>query len=108
MFALGQFILEGREVVPCPDLMKWARWFETFDRRIAFDDVNGHSVSTVFLGLDHGWGEGPPLVFETMVFKNGSMTGEEQWRCATYDEAEAQHARAVGIFQRRANMRVIE
>jgi hypothetical protein len=25
-----------------------------------YKDVN---VSTVFLGLDHGWGQGPPLLF---------------------------------------------
>jgi hypothetical protein len=31
---------------------------------------NGYWVSTVWLGLDHGFGDdGPPLIFETMVFE---------------------------------------
>lgn len=30
-------------------------------------------VSTVWLGLDHGYGGGPPIIFETMVFGNVSM-----------------------------------
>lgn len=29
---------------------------------------NGRFISTVWLGLDHQWGTGPPLIFETIVF----------------------------------------
>jgi hypothetical protein len=48
-------------------------------------------VSTVFLGLDHSYSEeGPPILFETMVF-NGPLHDEME-RYATYDEAEAGHA----------------
>ena len=47
-------------------------------------------VSTVFLGLDHGYNEnGPPILFETLVF-NGPLR-DEMDRCATWDEAEAMH-----------------
>lgn len=42
-----------------------------------------------FLGIDHNWGVGPPLLFETMVF-GGWLDGEQE-RCSTWDEAEAQH-----------------
>jgi hypothetical protein len=28
---------------------------------------DGTWISTVWLGLDHAWGGGPPLIFETMV-----------------------------------------
>lgn len=44
-------------------------------KRVAFTEVTSASdpgikyrVSTVWLGLDHSHGDGPPLIFETMVF----------------------------------------
>jgi hypothetical protein len=47
-------------------------------------------VSTIFLGLDRRFeGEGPPILFETMVF--GGKHDQYQERCATWDEAEAMH-----------------
>jgi len=62
-------------------------------RRVAEDTVDGKLVSTVFLGLDHQFGSGPPLVFETMVFHDGD--GREEWRYSTWDAAVAGHARVV-------------
>jgi hypothetical protein len=85
------FILKGREVVPV-DLMTWARWFEDHrdEKRVALDHIGESKVSTVFLGLDHNWGEGPPLLFETMVF--GGPLDDETERYSTYEQAEAGHA----------------
>lgn len=37
-------------------------------RIIAKTDANGHTVSTAFLVLDHGHDDGPPVLYETMVF----------------------------------------
>lgn len=48
-----------------------------------------HWVSTVWLGLDHNFGEGPPLIFETMVFKEGDA-GELE-RYSTQEEALRGH-----------------
>ena len=62
-------------------------------RRVAFDRVGGAEVSTVWLGLDHGWGGGPPLIFETMVF--GGDENEWQARYATEADAMAGHAEVV-------------
>ncbi len=64
----GKYILVDRMPVPEPDLLKWGRWLESADRRVGETIVEGVRVSTVFLGLDHGWGEGPPILFETMIF----------------------------------------
>ncbi len=53
-------------------------------------------VSTVFLGVDHGIGEGDPILFETMVFdksKSGmadELDGYTQRYC-NYAEAEQGH-----------------
>lgn len=50
------------------------------DRRVAFTQVTKDvSVSTVHLVMDHAWGGGRPLIFETMVFG-----GEDDTWCARY------------------------
>lgn len=46
-------------------------------------------VSTVWLGLDYNYGEGPPLIFETMVFKDGEE--RELERYSTQEEALRGH-----------------
>lgn len=67
--------------------------FEERIRRVAFDDVDGIHISTVFLQINHGT-ESNPLWFETMTF---SVDGNEVgcWRSPTWDGAVYQHARAV-------------
>jgi hypothetical protein len=88
-----RYILDGKRAVECHDLMTWAKWIETGDRRVADETIDGVRVSTVFLSLDHSFGEGPPMLFETMVF--GGPLDQEQGRCTTWDEAEAMHAAMV-------------
>ena len=50
-------------------------------------------VSTVFLGLDHGFGAEEPVLFETMIF--GGEYDEYCERYCTWDEAVEGHAKAV-------------
>ena len=85
------YILEGKTAVPA-DLMTWARWLEAnrTTRHVKDERIGDVRISTVFLGLDHSFGEGPPLIFETLVF-GGSLDGEME-RCTTWEQAEAQHA----------------
>lgn len=84
------YILNGRAVVPST-LLEWGRWLEeNRDKKMVRKTKVGDSlVSTVFLGLDHQWGGGPPLIFETLVF-DGPLA-DEMDRYSTYDEAEAGH-----------------
>jgi hypothetical protein len=86
-----KYILDGKKAVPA-EFMAWARWYETAgDTRVVAKTTVGESrVSTVFLGIDHNWGDGPPLLFETMVFE-GPLDGEQE-RYSTWEEAEAGHA----------------
>ncbi len=63
--------------------------------KVGLDTVGDKRVSTVFLGLDHQYGDGPPLLFETMVFPKDSYSDLYCERYSTYDEAEAGHAKAV-------------
>lgn len=71
-------------------LEDWAAASERADRHVGDttigDDVR---VSTVFLGLDHNWGVGPPHIFETMVF--GGDLDEECVRYSTEAQALAGH-----------------
>ncbi len=56
-------------------------------------------VSTVFLGVDHEWFDGPPLIFETMVFPNRWWTDYFLDRYSTEAEALRGHERTVQRFQ---------
>lgn len=51
-------------------LFEWARLNEDDEyKRIAHTVVRGREVSTIWLGLDHGFGmREHPIIFETMVF----------------------------------------
>ena len=91
---IDTYILAGHEPVPC-DTETWARWFETADRQVAETMQGDVRVSTVFLGLDHNFGDlfGRPILFETMVFVGHDSVACDRWR--TWDEAEAGHARWV-------------
>lgn len=92
---MDHYILDGHRAVRCSDFMEWAKWFENGDRRVALTHINESVyVSTVFLGMDHWFGDGPPMLFETMTF--GGPHAQDCDRCSTWEEAETQHAAAVG------------
>jgi hypothetical protein len=64
--------------------------------RVALTHVTeGTSVSTVWLGISHQYGDGPPLIFETMVFSDVPAIDESQERYSTESEAIAGHLRWV-------------
>ena len=85
---------KDNNVVPC-DLETWGEWFSAHDRCVKLSIQDDTRVSTVFLGIDHGFGE-TPLWFETMVFM-----GPDDWldrdteRYTTWDEAVEGHGRMV-------------
>lgn len=74
-FDSGRYIInEAWQVVPCEDLMEWAEWLERERRHWQLTHwIAGVRVSTVFLGLDHAFGFGPPVLWETMVFDHNQM-----------------------------------
>lgn len=88
-------ILDGKKVVPVniqttDEMIVWGKFMQdVLARRVAYNNLgNGVEVSTVFLGLDHGYG-GMPLWFETMIF--GGPHDESVHRYATWQEAEWAH-----------------
>lgn len=53
------------------DMLRWSVLVErgpTYMRVAQTTLANGLLVSTVWLGVNHQYGGGPPLIFETMVF----------------------------------------
>ena len=72
----------------------FVRAIEHADRTVARDQIGEVLVSTVFLALDHQYGNGPPLLYETMVFVDGE-SGEWQWRYHTRESAEIGHRRVL-------------
>ncbi len=91
------YILDGKTPVPVKDIIEWGGFMES-DKRIVKVTylMNGAKVSTVFLGLDHGY-DGDVVLFETMVF--GGRLDQEQWRYRTWDEAEIGHENVVRLAQ---------
>lgn len=64
------------------------------------DLPSGVWVSTVYLGFNHRFGDGPPLIFETMVFPgamadDGSMVELDVDRYSSKEAALAGHQRMV-------------
>lgn len=71
-----------------------ANLFEKKNRRIAFTEIDAVQVSTVFLGIDHSFGDDDePILFETMVF--GGDHNESCYRYATKKEALIGHGNIV-------------
>lgn len=103
------YILVGKTPIAV-DMLTWAIWLESHgdERQIArtvIDPELGVDVSTIFLGLDHSFGGGEPVLFETIafvpavpVFAVGRVIehdAREERRYCTYAEAEAGHAEIV-------------
>lgn len=77
---MDHYILKDGEPVQT-DLLTWGRWLEdNREQKVVKQEMvtvglwpfrTSYWVSTVFLGLNHSWTPGgPPLIFETMVFKH--------------------------------------
>jgi len=85
----GSYIEVDGKPVPEPDTMKWGRWMGKADRIVAKTDIEADiDVSTVFLGLDHGFDD-TVLLYETRVF--GGPFDMETDRYTTRDEALQGH-----------------
>lgn len=88
---------EGRPI----EMMEWVELMHEDYKRVAETRVGQVYVSTVWLGLNHNWGRGRPLIYETMAFGPGSWSELLCERYSTEAEALAGHERAVALARRR-------
>jgi hypothetical protein len=92
---------KDHNIVAAKDVYEWGDFFQKPDRIVAKDEINGVRISTVFLGIDHGFErdfghpDAQPILLETMIF--GGEHDRYQDRCATWAEAEAMHAKALAM-----------
>ena len=79
-------------------MLEWARWMEEEDNLIKKTTIaNEIVISTIFLGLDHSFGKGDPILFETMV--SGGKYDQYQERYCTIDTAEEGHRKVVEMIR---------
>ena len=99
MMTTGKYILDDdRKPLLVDDLMVWAEWFEGANRVVDRTSIGPVDVSTVFLGTDHGTGDGQPVLFETMIFfqeeaLERTFSNNDGERTCTWAEAEQAHER---------------
>jgi hypothetical protein len=80
--------LDGRPIT----MEEWVALVESGERFVARTALpSGIWISTVLLGLDHGFGRGTPVIFKTMVFLRGDIAELDADRYATLEQAKAGH-----------------
>jgi len=83
---------------PC-SIKEWSnqahKFYSTGGKHVGDDFIDGHRISTVWLGVDHNYfSDSAPLLFETMVFdKDKNSIYCELY--STWDEAEEGHIDAL-------------
>lgn len=99
MKGCGRYILNAAgEPEECEDLHRWGRWFGAIHNRTVAKTTmpDGARVSTVFLGMDHSFGDdATPVLWETMIF-DGPHDGYQE-RYTSQADAEAGHEFAVAV-----------
>lgn len=100
------YILKDNEITTTSDVLEWGKFMEGEERLIKQQNIENNGkkyfVSTVFLGIDHGFSflaEKRPVLFETMIFPE---TNDENWeeyqtRSCIKEEALKQHQEAVNF-----------
>jgi hypothetical protein len=80
----GRYMLQddGETPIAVDDLFVWGRWLEDQRGRRVMQTRLGwptysytYFLSTVFLGLDHNFAAGPPVLWETMIFRQRRRDG---------------------------------
>lgn len=90
----NSFVLDGEIVRKPKNYGEYLSRFDMKHRRVCFTILrDGSSVSTVFLGLDHSFGEGTPILFETLGMHNNEEFCMKRY--PTYEAALTGHRETV-------------
>ncbi len=94
---------DGTEITRDDRLLDPASW-DNDSRRVGLDEVTFRgetfNVSTVHLVINHQYGDGPPLLFETMIFAKGDWADLFMLRYSTEEQALAGHKYIVDTLRR--------
>jgi prephenate dehydrogenase len=91
------YIYDENHVPVKSDAIEACTWLGQENRKIVKQEtINGHFVSTVFLGLDHSWLGQAPLLWETMIFSNSDLD-QYQERYSSYEDALKGHEEALKL-----------
>lgn len=100
----GYYARDGRPI----SLREYSHLFGDFNYKVVARTYIHHAfVSTVWLGMDHGWLEDSrPLIFETMIFPKRRRDKHAPWadwqdRWSTEQEARLAHERIVNQIRNR-------
>ena len=99
------YILDNNHKPVHKPVLEAAKWMEDHPNRktVGYDelkDYNGDDVrvSTVFLGLDHSWSGGKPILWETMIFGGENDQGYQE-RYGSYEQAIEGHQKAINFIK---------
>lgn len=97
---MGYYILDENKIAHRASIKTFLQqrkeMLEHGTKHVCKEYVNDKLISTVWLGLDHNHVDGPPLLFETMIFnKVGGYRDIYCNRYSTWEEAEEGHKKAV-------------
>lgn len=86
--------------IPCKNSNEYMKWeTKNLDKKaIRQQHVDDVYISTVFLGLDHGFGGKNPVLWETMIF--GGEHDQYQERYISYQDALEGHYIAVQLVKK--------
>lgn len=97
-----------KTVVSTNNFEEWVSWFEKpSNRSVSKTKIGEFIVSTVFLGIDHGFwkSSSKPVLFETMIYKEKDRSFlDYQKRYSSYEEALNGHKNAIrwlGDFEKK-------
>lgn len=95
---MNNYIEIDGKVLIVDDFAEWMNVFYASDHHVMKTNLpDGVHISTIFLGVDHQYGEGPPILYETMVF--GGQHDEYTDRYHTREEAISGHENILKMVQ---------
>jgi hypothetical protein len=89
------YILRGKTPVVAHNINEWGKFCNDINnRRVAYHKNKEYSISTVFLGLEHGFRNGKPILWETLIYDyriKDSEFNEFLYRYTTWNQAVLHH-----------------
>jgi hypothetical protein len=99
---MAWYILDENNKPIRSTIVDCGEWLEENPERKAVKQENVNDdihVSTVFLGLDHAWNSGIPVLWETMIF--GGEHDQYQERYTSYEDALEGHQLALNLVNQK-------